>query len=473
MSERQLLLHGLEDGGLIQMCPSISTITFYKGIPPLGYLKEKVAEILQHNPWLSCDTISCSGKANGDGDGIAGVEMVFDAQSIHIDEYFKITKDSSINMNMSVDDISIATIKYQVKNGTDTLNKKNEPHFLVTVIIIDESHFGLIVSLSHVIGDGATFYKLYAMLDRNTDVRKLDAVRNHYYIKLATAKLNGDNDTYEYFFDPIVFFNFMKTLIFRPTPKVAIHRISNDWIRMQKNIFIENENKKTTTNNDNDNVNQSVKFVSTNDILTSWYFNFVRCDVGCMAMNLRDRLEGITADMAGNYEVLVGYQPQDYVTPDLIRKSIALQRRCGSEKLPTRFETLFTKSKLSILSSWVTFYKDVQLEQCSQQIHLPCVENKNMVSDNLGVIFRPNANELALLTFTRPGISERLTEIRNIGDDDAGICPFNGLLLPQKSTSSTGSMIPFIGSVILLSGIGLGVALTTSWYLSTGTINKA
>ena len=39
---------------------------------------------------------------------------------------------------------------------------------------------------------------------------------------------------------------------------------------------------------------KKVQFISTNDLLTSWLFTLVKCDVGMMAVNFRNRINDIT-----------------------------------------------------------------------------------------------------------------------------------------------------------------------------------
>jgi len=58
-----------------------------------------------------------------------------------------------------------------VKNGWSSLNK-DEKLFKVSIILDKASRnaFALIVSLSHVAGDGASFYSIFQMLDKDAHV---------------------------------------------------------------------------------------------------------------------------------------------------------------------------------------------------------------------------------------------------------------------------------------------------------------
>ena len=72
-------------------------------------------------------------------------------------------------------------------------------------------------------------------------------------------------------------------------------------------------------------------FISTNDILTSWYFSNCKMDVGEMAVSLRDRFSQLTPDHAGNYISTIMYQKGDFEHPSKIRASMKSCRRVKSD----------------------------------------------------------------------------------------------------------------------------------------------
>ena len=87
-------------------------------------------------------------------------------------------------------------------------------------------------------------------------------------------------------------------------------------------------------------------FVSTNDILTSWFLRASGADIGMMSINFRNRVKTLTDDMAGNYESGILYRPPDYENASMIRKSLANYHRASEPEtsLPSKcilpFETL-------------------------------------------------------------------------------------------------------------------------------------
>ena len=63
-------------------------------------------------------------------------------------------------------------------------------------------------------------------------------------------------------------------------------------------------------------------FVSSNDVLTSWFLSTGKYDSGCMVFNLRDRIPGYDSTHAGNYQSMIHYWPE-------------VRRRCVTQKIQT------------------------------------------------------------------------------------------------------------------------------------------
>ena len=65
-----------------------------------------------------------------------------------------------------------------------------------------------------------------------------------------------------------------------------------------------------------------VPFVSSNDVLTSWFFDNMESDTNIMVANIRSRQPSVldlSDNHVGNYEANVPYFPGDIETPVLIR----------------------------------------------------------------------------------------------------------------------------------------------------------
>merc|ERR1719186_1905694 len=115
----------------------------------------------------------------------------------------------------------------------------------------------------------------------------------------------------------------------------------------------------------------SPQFISTNDILTSWVMNSTKCDMGDIVVNMRSRLTvlpNVGDNMAGNITLCLGYRPQDYRTPQLIRRSITekagVYHRAGNGSRPGFWTKL--KCNKTIGSNWAGLAKDLDLQGCTQ-----------------------------------------------------------------------------------------------------------
>mmetsp|Transcript_29496 Transcript_29496/g.41126 ORF Transcript_29496/g.41126 Transcript_29496/m.41126 type:complete len:93 (-) Transcript_29496:537-815(-) len=73
-----------------------------------------------------------------------------------------------------------------------------------------------------------------------------------------------------------------------------------------------------TDNRSSSSVKTGVEFISTNDIVTSWFLKLVNAPLGLMAMNMRGRTGGaldLDSKQVGNYEAGIYYAKSDYQSP--------------------------------------------------------------------------------------------------------------------------------------------------------------
>jgi hypothetical protein len=441
-------LHSLESTYLMQDVPSVSTITFYTGHPGRAaeFLRARVGEIVAANPWLS-GTLSRDGKA--------AIHLSFSpVTAAAAESAFAVVTDTSIGADMPYPALSAACGKYTTKKGSLSMGN-GQALFQVTLVNTSpaespgsdtdgscsaDRRYAVIFSLSHMVGDGHTFYALYGMLSADTLsaapvpvpasaptptpapgpsptpapapasasapapasasapapapamwVRALNAERLYSFeAALGPAMGPAGNDTYAFIFALGTTINIIATVLFGAMPEISVHFIDSEWIEGEKQAF------KTNSVNDV----TSTSFVSANDILTSWYFTSHGCDCGLMAVNGRNRITGCGDTHAGNYEMLLGYQPPDFASPGLIRKSLAPLRRAVTGPFCGFFRQLFG-TRIAVLSTWATFYADLRIPASTQTLHLPLIEVKNFPFDSIGIVFRPTADTLGLLDISR------------------------------------------------------------------------
>ena len=165
-----------------------------------------------------------------------------------------------------------------IKNGNDCLNK-DELLFRVNLIDTGKNRFAIILSVSHILADGFTYYTIYKMLSDDQPAFVLDAERQQDF-ENRRIKIMGGLEDYDWLLSFWATLGIFKTLLFHKKPNVFIQDFDLDQIEIQKK-----QEKKSL---------KKVQFISTNDLLTSWLFTLVKCDVGMMAVNFRNRINDIT-----------------------------------------------------------------------------------------------------------------------------------------------------------------------------------
>jgi hypothetical protein len=448
------LNNGIDDAPIIMMSPSVNTVTFYEGTPPIDYLRGRVRELLDKNPWLGGHIVSRT--------GAQGIDLTYSPDGCNVENHFAVVNDPEISTDMQYGALAKALLPMQVKCGNDCLNMP-EILFRVVVIVSDETHFGLLFSFSHVLGDGFSHYKLYGMLSKGARARFLQARRHRDTMALVDG-YTGGNPLSAFLSSPGFVVSAMGTLLLRPRCDTRMHMISQEWVEQQKQDYVgPNPTLEPAVGPE---VRKDAPFLSSNDVLTSWWFRFTRSDIGLMAMNLRNRIPELTEQMAGNYEYLAPYQRADFAHPAFIRQSLPSARGFYSGAMPGFLATV--GGRISILSSWATFYRDVELEGCEQLLHLPCADDQNVISDNLAVIFRPRKGELAVMSFTRNFTDTDFAAAPALGDTLMGS---NGGAGAGISRKNQGALWLMAGRVLLAGALmGAGAALYSLYGGKTGWI---
>jgi hypothetical protein len=391
-----------EESGLLGMPSSIlniTTATFFKGKVPTEDLKRRITELVQANPWLACRLK----KEVDPSDKKKKPAMVFDTQpkreaivADHYKEYSEADVQGDKKLKLSTIDISQpyqAICKAVGKTagvhctGSKCLGK-NAPQFRVTVVpSADGGRFALLVSISHVIADGYTYYEILNLLSLNAPMKVLDPVRKSGFTESLKTALGKK----EYNFPCCAgyLFNAIGNMMFGSKPKVRAHFIDKGKVAAAKAKE----------------AGGSVPFVSTNDIVTSAFGKLTRTNVLEMAINMRDRLPSYTMADAGNLEWALYFRPKDFATPSLIRQSITtkdgkLGRCCAGSntKLPGFWGA--ARKRIAIITNWSSNHTGecVLGNGCTQELHLPIY---TMAPLEFGIVFKPTPDTLGLMTWSR------------------------------------------------------------------------
>lgn len=374
--EEALSLLVSETDGLIH-APSVSTITFFNGTVPTSFLRDRISEIVRLNPWLSSRLKTIRGK---------GLTAVY-PRAVNGLQHIRFVSDETLQEDLPYDELMSKIGGYLVEKGENCIGK-DKLQFLATVIETDRKSkkFALVFSLSHVIGDGHTFYSLYSMLDASRVPSSLIPERRMRFMEDLDRTLGpGVAWTLQ---SPAFIFGLLYNLFFRPVPRTRLVKT----VSASKVAAIKQQAKARLR------AGQPGSFVSTNDVITAWFAQTCRSDFTLMAINLRNRMHGYTDAHAGNYESVMIFSREDAEQPAQIRDSLA-RMRTASGRFPSILQLL--KYDISCVTNWASFFTEASLPDTTHQWHLPLVHINDCIFRDYCIIFSPRAGFTSLLLSSR------------------------------------------------------------------------
>lgn len=352
---------------------SISTVTFFDhdGVVPTEYLRNRVESIISLNPWLTGRLVTVKRKV------VLRYTPEYHPSEL-LEPYFTVTSQPLYNQGM----VGVGNQDFCVKKGNQCVDY-DEPLFRVTVVLSTNKNnrFALVFSISHIIADGYSFYTMYSMLEP-TKVPRSMIIDRDFEKRRQIEKHTVDDDKVIKSFGMMAIMTFR--LLFLTKRANVFHRKLNcTWVESEKIAYKQQSDPKfldsgvdcdsgcdyTGSGESKSSVSLNISqpsFVSTNDILTSEYFRSTDCDMGAIAINYRNRIDGLTDEFFGNYEGVVCYQREDFATPQLIRASLSNGRfkRCITGSLTCR-------AKIALLSNWTSFYTPLCFDSCRELQHKP------------------------------------------------------------------------------------------------------
>lgn len=364
--------------------PPINTVTFYEGDPPASFLSQRVAEVVEANPWLAGRL-----RENASGRMIVEVPSSIDPTHHFCEAYIPGLKH---DMDMKKELLPKLT-PFTIGTSEKTL-------FKVALLRTAPSRFALLVSFHHTIGDAHTFYLVNAMLSASNDVTALDPKRLLSYTQESLASTFGEMKIKGMFsFASLIGAAIVPMIVapFRRAPIYTMRLVNQEWMAEQRKL-----SKLALT----EQAQPQVPFVSTNDILTSWFLRNGGFNTGQMAANLRNRIPGFTDAHVGNYTFGVHYFPSQFATPEGIRKPLVNGAKTGQLRT-SRHEYLSFTDKLAqkpgFVTNWSSFFQEVDLPECKQTFHMPLVRAVHgaqmcifqATKDRLGVCMIGDSNCIA------------------------------------------------------------------------------
>ena len=327
------------------MCPSITTVRFYESKDGTGDFEGAVADLhmrvnvlLSNNLWLAGRLVS-----SDDSVKLSAPLRLSEGGSKAIGCFSEfIRPEFAIRPGMLQQEMRERVLHHgraRVCIGRDAVDK-DEPLFIVSVVAAsrDAMDFAVVISMSHVIADGSTYGKLLEMLQPEA----FNNGNDHADMKVEPL-LQFDRVS-EFDEEPAVFppLGFALTLrkrfkvnmflhdkivrLFKPSPHPRSFEVSQSWIQEQKKLHVPTA---------------EAPFISTSDIITSWYLSREKYEVGMMVADLRNRPDAlreakVNSSNAGNYIGIMPFKEDLYSTPAGIRSLLVnnLQSQYGEEDIP-------------------------------------------------------------------------------------------------------------------------------------------
>ncbi|KAL7554802.1 hypothetical protein ACHAWF_018342 [Thalassiosira exigua] len=363
-------------------------------------IRSRVRNILQCNPWLT---------------GRFAKQKTTNLWAMEYDSSKeRAIKDEDVDRLLVSNNSNKSSTSIHVNSPMDQLNELllqdnlvlkfrddiGQPFWRVAVVpdSNNKQRVAIVESLSHAVGDGHTFYELHNMLLGGTSIRALHAERLTTTTELATKAMGGvgveAQMTTNGGFIAAMIRGVIMTKLIGTKRYIASSRFF--LVDMDKIHEIKKQHQQSASSD-------MAPFVSTNDIITSWYLTNCRNEHGLMAINWRGRLEGHTDEHAGNYEGLIYYRlPQDTNQPRLIRQSISCDnnfRRAVTTDQPI-VSRQFAFQTFALVSNWTTFICDtIDLNGYHQLCHIPIYNCAEVLPSTLStcVIFQATPGQVAVL----------------------------------------------------------------------------
>ena len=398
-----------EGGGLLYE-EGIATISFYKGDfkKAVDALRIQFRAVITANPWLAGQLVTRDGKVTIRHSSIPSVEEIdklFTSTSADDTAAFKL---SSTSTYVKTCNDMYNSQKVIVAAGSSLLDQ-NKPLCILTLSESKPGEFALIFSITHAIADGRTYYEVLQMLTPGSRVWSMTTERIQTFSETMRDQCGrkelewGDTTS-----TACLYTCAMVPAMFgcsRATRCVAFEVDSNRVTNAKEAAVSSSKGE--------------VSYVTTNDILTSAFFNECSTRIGMMGMDCRTRIDNISKDLAGNYVTVLTMDQDTFGTPAAVRKMLSsTPHQTTMRPLPSCCKWMCCRdsAKFAMSVNWATFAGNiVTFDECELSVHLP-VHNPAYVMFDLMVPFALGGGKTGVMCWTVSSDEDGLRNALPVGD---------------------------------------------------------
>ena len=383
----------LEGKGMFLMAPGITTVQFYEGDSAAAavYLRERLGQVVALSPWIAGRLVHKK-KVHGALAHIRHARSDTEIPAAAVDALFAVDESLTITADMSYTAMTKAVNKSaaHIKRASSKLLNKDAPFARLTVAPASggPNGFCVIFSMSHVVVDGASYYATLNMLSDGAELKPINAVRKQaladqvesYVGKKEHAAAMGGAGIW----------NGIGCMIRGPKARMHCYLLDEDKVAAAKAAAVATD----------DAAARGVKFVSTNDVITSGLGCMVKARLLTMAINFRGKIPGITFDDAGNYHHGLIYDAKGFGSAAAIRQSLAgpapMSRASPWPSALTR-----SRCRMAMITSWASMARgSLDVPNCAQTMHLPVVNPAEAIMD-MAVVFKARPGKVGMLLFLK------------------------------------------------------------------------
>jgi hypothetical protein len=375
----ELPLLKFESHWMMQYQWPITTLQFYTGDAEKAatFLKGRLTEVAQLNPWIGAKLVK-DPKKHG-----KLLALHYDKENPPIDDMFQVNNDLKLTPDVPYEDLvkAVSSSTACVPNGGGLI-KEGTPVSKLTVAPNGDGSFAVIFSMSHTVGDGHTYYTILSQLSSGAEPFAMEVNRMEKAHE-AIPSVTGEKE-YKFMMNPpfCMLCHYMGIYFKYKKKPPACFILDTDKLKAAK------ESAKAESG--------APPYVTTNDIVTSGFARAVKAKMITVAANFRGRAEGLTDKHAGNYFGGLMYGTEGAATPNRIRTALNGPAPLSRCELPG---CCISGNWSAMISNWSSMSKgDLLIPDCTQTLHLPYLNIKEMMEDSC-IVFKARPGQVAVMLF--------------------------------------------------------------------------